>query len=93
MTVLRLVDENGKRLPFGADVSNESGALVGSLAQGGLAYVQRVPDGQALRVTWGAAPAKQQCTFNAPAFEAGHAEEISEVTCAQSRARLVMNAN
>ena len=89
MTVLRLVDETGQRLPFGADVSNESGALVGSLAQGGLAYVQRVPDGQAMTVTWGAAPAKQQCTFNAPASEAGHAEEISEVICAQSKALLV----
>ncbi|WP_181393003.1 fimbria/pilus outer membrane usher protein [Stenotrophomonas sp. HMWF023] len=53
MELISVRDEAGAKLPFGAEVFDESGALVGQVAQGSLIYVQTSAPGSMLTVRWG----------------------------------------
>lgn len=53
----------GAPAPFGAEVIDEGGAVVGAVGQGGLVYARVAQDRGALRVHWGADRAAQ-CALN-----------------------------
>ncbi|WP_241517443.1 FimD/PapC C-terminal domain-containing protein [Serratia marcescens] len=53
----------GAPAPFGAEVIDEGGAVVGAVGQGGLVYARVAQDRGALRVRWGADRA-EQCALN-----------------------------
>lgn len=66
--LITLRDAQGNPLPFGADVTDSSGAVVGSVGQMGQAYVRVEKHEDTLTVKWGESAA-QQCRFSYRATE------------------------
>lgn len=63
MPVLIDTGSAGVPAPFGAEVLDESGAVVGAVGQGGLVYARVAQDRGGLRVRWGA-DRNAQCDLN-----------------------------
>ena len=61
--LITLRDAQNNPLPFGADVMDSSGAVVGSVGQMGQAYVRGENREDTLMVKWGTS-AGQQCRFS-----------------------------
>lgn len=61
--LIALHDAQGNTLPFGADVTDSSGAVVGSVGQMGQAYVRVEKREEVLTVKWGE-ESGQQCRFS-----------------------------
>jgi len=66
--MIRATRPNGDELPFGADVVDEKGQVVGMVGQGGQLFVRGAEDGGKLTVRWGENDT-QQChvTYQLPA--------------------------
>lgn len=58
--LIDLVLPDGSVVPFGADITDGDGNSVGTVAQGGRAYVRLANDSADLNIRWGDAP-EQQC--------------------------------
>lgn len=64
-TLIQAADHEGKPLPFGADVLNADGAVVGVVGQASRIFVNRADQEVGYLVRWSAAPA-DQCEISLP---------------------------
>lgn len=76
--IVRMIDGEGRPLPFGADVHDSDGRVVGTVAQGGYAWLYQGTPGKAMHVRWMAGGEGGACQFRLPA---DHAGSLAVIAC------------
>ena len=82
--VLKALQENGKPLPFAAQVFDQQGQEVGVIGQASKAFVRGIPDNGRLTVKWGATHSTRcYIDYKLPPAQAGRRQDKADMLAAQ----------